>query len=141
VLQAAVDAQCRRADRAEADAERQAERAARAEEQHDRVLADLQSEREQRAAEAAQFQAALDAVSADMRAERSRAERAEAFRDGERARADALRDRLEMVQTEAAEAKQHAREAEEAIAALRRGEEDRKARGRWARLRAAWRGE
>jgi hypothetical protein len=52
-----------------------------------------------------------------------------------------LRDRLDAVQAEARGAKQHAREAEDALHTMRRADEERKARGRWARLRAAWRGE
>lgn len=112
-----------RADRAELEIGRQTERVARTEEQRDQAVADL-------------------------RAERSRAERAEAGREGERSRADALRDRLgatedELRQARAAadQVRQHATEAEDAVAALRQAEEERKARGRWARLRAAWRGE
>ncbi len=147
-LQATVEAQTKRAERAEVEANRQADRAARAEEQREQALADLRTEREQRMAEAVRSQAALDAAAADLRAERSRAERAEAGRDGERSRADALRDRLDASEDElrqareAADQVQHrARDAEDAIKALRQADEERKARGRWARLKAAWRGE
>jgi hypothetical protein len=127
-----------------------AERAARiaAEAQRDLALADLRTEREQRATVVARLQTLLDQASADFRTERSRAERAEAGRDGERTRADALRDRLDASQDElrqvreaADQVRQHAREAEDAMAELRQAEAGRKARGRWARLRAAWRGE
>jgi hypothetical protein len=50
------------------------------------------------------------------------------------AREDALRAALDQASAEA-------KEAREATEALRQAEEARKARGRWARLRAAWRGE
>jgi len=56
-------------------------------------------------------------------------------------RADALNERLETMQAETGEVRQHAREAEDALEAMRGADEARKARGRWARLRAAWRGE
>jgi hypothetical protein len=81
-----------------------------------------------------------------------RAERAEAGRDAERARADALRttiDELKAGQTlmtdmharKLAVAKHDALAAQQAAAELRRAEAARKARGLVARLRAAWRGE
>ena len=80
-----------------------------------------------------------------------RAERAEADRAAERTRADALRtttDELKAGQAlmqdvharELAVAKHDAQAAQQAAAELRLAEEARKARGRWARLRAAWRG-
>jgi hypothetical protein len=147
VLQAAVEAQSKRADRAEAEAESQAERAALAEEQRAQALDDLRFEREQRTAEAARSQAALDQAFADFRAERSRAERAEVGRDGDRSRADTLRERLDAAANElrqareADQARQHARDAEDAIEEARRADEARKARGRWTRLWLAWRGE
>jgi len=78
----------------------------------------------------------------------ARADRAEAAVAGERARADALRDQLSAVQEElrrareaADQVRQHAREAEDAVQTLRQANAERKARGRWVRLRAAWRGE
>jgi hypothetical protein len=148
VLQAAVEAQSKRADRAEAEAERQAERAALAEEQREQSLADLRVELERRAEDAARMQTVLEGAAADLRAERSRAERAEAGREGERGRADTLRDRLDEAQAQlqrareaADQAQQHARGAEDAIGALRQADAARRGRGRWARLRAAWRGE
>jgi hypothetical protein len=71
-------------------------------------------------------------------AERSRADRAEAGREAERSRADALADQLLAVQ-------QVRRQAEEALQAVEaRWAADNTARrslGRLARLRAAWRGE
>ena len=93
------------------------------------------------------MQAVLEGAAADLRAERSRAERAEAGKDGERDRADTLRARLDEAQVElqrareaADQAQQHAREAEDAIAALCRADAERRGNGRWARLRRAWRG-
>jgi hypothetical protein len=116
--------------------------------QRDQVLTDLRLERDQRAAETARLQAELDRALADFRAERDRVARAEAGRDGERSRADALRDRLGAAENElrqareaADQARQHARDAEEAIEAARRADAEWKARGRWTRLRTAWRGE
>jgi hypothetical protein len=80
----------------------------------------------------------LDAVRAE--AERT-TERAERALTGERQRADALRDRLDQAQAELAVAQHDAQTAQQAAAALRQAEADRKARGLVARLRAAWRGE
>ena len=117
------------------------------ERQWDQVLTDLRLERDQRTGETARLQAELDRALADFRAERSRVERAEAGRDGERSRADTLRERLDAAEDElrqtreaADQARQHARDAEDAIEAARRADAERKARGRWARLRMAWRG-
>lgn len=78
----------------------------------------------------------------------ARANRAEEAAAGERARADALRDQLEIAQEELRQAseasdqvRQRAREAEDGLEALRQADEVRKARGRWTRIMAAWRGE
>jgi hypothetical protein len=82
----------------------------------------------------------------------TRATRAEHSAASERVRADDLRDKLEALQTElrqaqdstearARDAEQAARIATDALKALRQAEEARKGRGRWARLRAAWRRE
>jgi chromosome segregation ATPase len=81
-----------------------------------------------------------------------RAERSEADRAAERARADALRTTIDelragqalMAETHARElavAQHDARAAQQAAAGLRQAEVDRRARGLGARLRAAWRGE
>ena len=101
----------------------------------------------------------VEALSAEvLRAEKraeaviGRAERAEAGRDAERARADALRTTIEELKAgQALMRDMHARElavaqydalaAQQAAAALRQAETERKARGLVARLRAAWRGE
>jgi hypothetical protein len=80
-----------------------------------------------------------------------RAERAEAGRDAERARADALRTTIEELKAgQALMTDMHARElavaqhdaaaAQQAAAELRQAEAERKARGLVARLREAWRG-
>jgi hypothetical protein len=89
-----------------------------------------------------------DEADADRRAAEARADRAEQAVAGERSSADTLRDRLDVTQNELREARevsdqarQHVREAEDAIKALRQADVERKARGRWARVRAAWRGE
>ena len=101
----------------------------------------------------------VEALSAEVvRAEKQaeavvgRAERAEAGRDAERARAEALRTTIDELKAgQAMMAEMHARElavaqhdaqaAQQAAAELRRAEAERKARGLLARLRAAWRGE
>jgi hypothetical protein len=81
-----------------------------------------------------------------------RAERAEAGRDAERARAEALHTSIdELTAGQAMMAKMHARElavaehdamaAQQAAEALRQAEVARKARGRLRRAWAAWRGE
>ena len=73
----------------------------------------------------------LEAQRHDFFAAEARAKRAEEAVAGERARADALRDQLEAAQEE----------LRQAIQTLQKADDARKARGRWARLRAAWRGE
>ena len=125
------------ADRRAAEAKAEAERS-RADALRDR----LNTMQEQLADAHAALQAA---EAADARAkqaeagrteERGRADRAEAATSGERARADALRDRTEALQAQLT-ARQEVIDAAEAT---RRAEDERRARGRWARLRAAWRG-
>jgi hypothetical protein len=64
----------------------------------------------------------------------ARADRAESAITGERASADALRDQLDAVRLELRQAQQAAEER-------RQADDARKARGRLARLRAAWRRE
>jgi len=82
-----------------------------------------------------------------------RAERAEAGRDAERVRAEVLRTSIEELKAgEALMIDMHARElaavarhdalaAQQVATELRQAEAERRARSRWARLRAAWRGE
>jgi hypothetical protein len=100
----------------------------------------------------------VEALSAEVvRAEKlaeavvGRAERAEAGRDAERVRAEVLRTSIEELKAgEALMIDMHARElavarhdalaAQQAAAELRQADAERRARGRWARLKAAWRG-
>lgn len=81
--------------------------------------------------------ARADRAEADRAEERGRADRAEAATAAERARADALRERIEVLQRRLT-ARQ---EVVDAAEATRKAEDARRARGRWARLRAAWQGE
>jgi hypothetical protein len=67
-----------------------------------------------------------------------RADRAEAALTAERGRADALRDRLAAAEADRDRARAQAHTAQDE---LRQADAARRARGRWARLRAAWRGE
>jgi hypothetical protein len=94
----------------------------------------------------------IDGFRAERDREAARADRAERAVAGERTRSDALRDRLDAVESAAREAHQAAEvhqdrlraEVDSARAELtetRRAEDERKGRGRWARIRAAWRGE
>lgn len=110
--------------------------------------------------------AALEDAVAALREQLAQAERraatAEHGRDGERQRADALRDRIDTLTAELAMAEQQAekaearvselrpeleaaqrkaQEAEQAADALRAADDARRGLSRWARLRAAWRGE
>jgi hypothetical protein len=75
----------------------------------------------------------LAAANAHCDAERTRADRAEEDRRAAQGRVDALQSRLESAQAEL-------RRALDAAELLRQVEAERKARGRWARLREAWRG-
>ena len=95
----------------------------------------------------AQLTEAHAALQAAVETER-RAGQAEQEIAGERTRADALRDRLDASQAQlgaaetAAElARRHAQEAQDAAEALRQADDARRALGRWARIRRAWRGE
>lgn len=96
--------------------------------------------------DAAQAQADRTLVQLD-KAEK-RADRAEQAVTAERNRADALRERLEAAETRARTAeqaaeqgRQYVREAEDQIEVLRRADAERRGKGRWERLRAAWRGQ
>ena len=95
-----------------------------------------------------------EVVRAEKQAEAAvgRAERAEAGRDAERARAEALHTTIDELKAgQAVMTEMHARALavaqhdaqvrQEAAAELRRAEAERRARGLLARLRAAWRGD
>jgi hypothetical protein len=84
--------------------------------------------------------ALVDRALAQLADAHARADRAEASTAGERQRADVLRDRIDAMQAQVAAAEAGAQAAQDAAEALRRADAERKARGRWARLRAAWRG-
>jgi hypothetical protein len=61
--------------------------------------------------------------------------------NAERSRADALRDRLVETQAHQDRLRAEVDSGKAEQAQLRRADEERKARGRWARLRLAWQGE
>ena len=136
-LEAAVSSLTERAETAEKRADRAENRADRAEARADRAEQAIE-------------------------AEQNRADRAELALAGERTRADALRDRVEDLQRQFAEAeaegndltietaeltaqlkqvREEAQDAAHAAAELRQADAERRARGLLARLRAAWRGE
>ena len=68
--------------------------------------------------------------------EQARADREGEGRAAERTRADSLRDRIEALQHDLDGVRQDAKDAAESV---RQAEAERKARGRWTRLVAAWR--
>jgi hypothetical protein len=70
----------------------------------------------------------------------ARADRAEAAITGERARTNALRNRLEQAQADLVVAQHDAQAGQQAAAELRQAEEARKARGRLRRAWDGWRG-
>jgi hypothetical protein len=72
---------------------------------------------------------------------RAHAERAETSRDTDRARVEALRNMLDEAEAAEERARARAETAEDYVEALQQTEEARRGRGRWARLRAVWRGE
>jgi hypothetical protein len=94
------------------------------------------------------FQAAIASLTAAREQAEKRGDRAEQRADQERLQADELRSRLDQVtgdleaaKHDAQTAREATRAAKEAAEKLRQAEEARKARGRLARLRDAWRGE
>jgi hypothetical protein len=118
----------------------------------DRALTEERQRADQLNEQVAALSAEVMRVEKQAEAVLERAERAEAARDAERALAEALRSTIdELLAGQAMMAEMHPRElavaqhdahvAKQAIAELRRAEVARKARGRWARLRAVWRGE
>ena len=113
----------------------------------------------------AAFEAALAAVreakDGEIATLRQQVERLAAQADAERTRADALRDRIEDLQgrlgqseaegaaadvqtaqltAQLKQARAEAQAAAEAAADMRQADDERQGRGRWARIRAAWRG-
>jgi hypothetical protein len=112
----------RRADEAEKQAEAAHKRADVAVALTDRTLAQL--------AEA----------NAEHAAAMARAERAETLFANLETDAATKEEVAAQLRAERDQARQHAREAEDQIEVLRRADEERKGRGRWARLRTAWRG-
>ena len=101
------------------------------------------------------FDAALAVLRERAEAADQRADRAEQALAGERSRADVLRERLDVQAAELTTARVGQEQAETAAAAdraargqaeveakqLREAEAARQSLGRWARIRAAWRGE
>ena len=93
-------------------------------------------------------EAAAAALREQIETERQRADHAEQGREGERARADELRDRIEVMAADLAAARgaeNRARAETDLLARkvneLTKANDARRASGRWARLRSAWRGE
>jgi hypothetical protein len=162
---AAVAGLIARAEQAEAAADRHRERADAAEAQaahieQDReranaLIASLEADLRaknveiiQAAAEASEQRTAAEQARAearetqertekDRRAAEGRAEKAEAAVEGERSRADALRERLDIAERDLAVVRHDAEAVQQAAIELRRAEEARNARGR---LRRAWDG-
>jgi hypothetical protein len=116
------------------------------------LVAEVRSERERERQRAEQAFCTIDGLKAEKDREAARADRTEQALIGERARSNALRDRLDTLEAGAREAQQAAEvqqdrlraevdSARAELAEARRAEDERKGRGRWARLRTAWRGE
>jgi hypothetical protein len=99
-------------------------------------------------ARADELRAEYDQVRADAQEARQEVGTLRLAAAAEQSRAEALRERLDASEARARaaeqaaeQAREHVREAETAIAKLRQVEETRRGQGRWARLRAAGRGE
>ena len=114
------------------------------------LVAEVRSERDRERQRAEHAFGTIDGFKAEKDREAARADRAEQAITGERARSDALRNRLDEVEAAAREAQQAAEahqdrlraevdSARAELAEARRAEDEWKGRGRWARLRAAWR--
>lgn len=133
-LTAAREEAEKRAHRAEQRADQERFRADELKERLDRVTA-----------EAAEQRLVADHARTEVQQAQDAAKRAETETEALRASVDELRGGqellAEMQAAELAAAQDGARKAEEAAEALRQAEVARKARGRWARLRAAWRGD
>jgi plectin len=114
--------------------------------EHALVLARIRAEAAETRVEKADterrtVEARAEQAEADRRNAEARTERAEAAIADERQRAEALRDRLATAERDLAVARHDAKAVQQAAAEFRLAETERKGRGRWARLRAAWRGE
>ena len=121
----------------------------------DTAMGLLRQQLDRAEARADRAETAAAALREQIETERQRADRAEQGREGELARAAALQGRVDDLNTklidaqaelaaaqDQAEAARKAQaEAEGHAAELRRADADQRARGRWARLRAAWRGQ
>jgi hypothetical protein len=92
-------------------------------------------------AQLADAAARADQADTDRRAAESRAGVADAALNAERQRVEALRDQLNSAERDLAVAQHDAKAAQQSAEVLRQADVARKARGRWSRLRAAWRGE
>ena len=134
-LEAHAEARADRAEQALAGERRRADRAEAARDV-ERAGADALRDRlhgmqEQLADAHAALQAAATAEARAERAERDK-EQVEQGRETAEARADELRTRLDDMQVQ---------EVVDAAEAVRQDDDARRALGRWARLRAAWRGQ
>jgi hypothetical protein len=102
----------------------------------DRALTAL---REAKDSEIATLRAAYDQALAQLADASERGDRLDAALALQRMRADTLKDRLDGMQTELAEAEERARTAEEAAKVLQHTEAERRARRLLGRLKAVWR--
>ena len=121
--EARADAADQRADQAEARVDAAESDSRRA----DALIADLEGALRAKDTELAEHRGAVDQA----RTEAQQAQKA----------ANGLRERAESAERDLAVARHDAQTAQQAAAGLRLAEDARKARGRWARLRAAWQGE
>lgn len=96
-------------------------------------------DRERKRADAAEKR--VDAADQDRRQAHARADAADADRRSAEARAEALKAELTGAWEAVEQARREAQDAQDRAEELRRADEARKIRRRWARLRAAWRGE
>jgi hypothetical protein len=135
---ARVDEANRRADAALGVADRTLAQLSDAVARADRAEAVAASERQR----AEMFQTAMDELRAGqaLMAETHAENLAEAIRQAQDAAEDMIRRRVERLEHDRPTSVAIADEAVRAAEQLRQAEIDRKGRGRWARLRAAWRG-
>jgi hypothetical protein len=136
---ARADEANRRADAALAVADRTLAQLSDAVARADRAEAAVESERQR----AEMFQTAMDELRAGqtLMTETHAKDLAEAIHQAQDAAEETIRQRVERLEHDRATSVAIADEAVRAAEQLRQAEIDRKGRGRWARLRAAWRGE